>query len=110
MSDTENVGDFKRVAECLYRHSAGKYYALVKVSGKQIRRSLRTRDFALAKRRLTKFRGEATRLNTADTDLVYGGLTQKWLASIQPHLKDSSYQRRATVLRQLEPYFKGQSG
>ena len=67
MSGTENAGDFNRVAECLYRHHAGKYYALVKVSGKQIRRSLKTKDLALAKRRLTKFRGEATRLNSVQS-------------------------------------------
>jgi integrase len=107
MRDTENVGDFNRVAECLYRHHAGKYYALVKVSGKQIRRSLKTKDLALAKRRLNKFRTDATRLHVADTGLVFEGLKEKWLDSIKPHLKESSYQRRVTVLRQLDPYFKG---
>jgi hypothetical protein len=47
----------KRVGECLYRNGNGKYYALVKVAGKQIKRSLRTGDEKLAKRRLVEFLG-----------------------------------------------------
>jgi hypothetical protein len=52
----------KRVGECLYRHHTRTYYALVKVAGKQIKRSLRTADVSLAKRRLSDFRNSATRL------------------------------------------------
>jgi hypothetical protein len=58
MSDTKST-DFKRVAECLYRRHAGKYYALVKVAGKQIRRSL----------------------HIADTGLVFEGLKEKWVTA-----------------------------
>ena len=44
---------FKRVSENLYKVTeTGGYYALVKRGGKQIRRSLKTTDKALAKRRL----------------------------------------------------------
>ena len=42
---------FQKVAECLYRHqSSDIYYALVKRSGKQYRRSLQTKDRKLAER------------------------------------------------------------
>ncbi|MGE9293083.1 MAG: hypothetical protein ACQKBW_05685, partial [Puniceicoccales bacterium] len=60
---------FVKVAECLYRNvSSGTYYALVKRSGKQIRRSLRTQDRKLAERRLKEFREQAARLSTSTED------------------------------------------
>ncbi len=42
-----NGDALKYVGECLYRSHNGMYYALVKVSGKQIKRSLKTADLAL---------------------------------------------------------------
>ena len=54
--------EFNKVAECLYRNGNRLYYALVKVNGKQIRRSLKTTDLAIAKRRLGEFRAKAERL------------------------------------------------
>jgi len=97
----------KHVGECLYRHHGGTYYALVKVAGKQIKRSLRTADLNLAKRRLTDFRTNASRLTGTEKSLVFEGLSDQWLASIRPHLKESSYQRRVTSIKQVKPYFKG---
>ena len=46
--------EFNKVAECLYRNGNRLYHALVKVNGKQIRRSLKTNDLAIAKRRLVE--------------------------------------------------------
>jgi hypothetical protein len=44
---------FRKVAQNLYRiKSPGSYYALLKRTGKQIRKSLKTTDHALACRRL----------------------------------------------------------
>ena len=43
-----------KVAECLYRNGHGVYFAIVKVNGKQIKRSLKTDDSALAKRRFSR--------------------------------------------------------
>jgi integrase len=97
----------KHVGECLYRHHAGTYYALVKVAGKQIKRSLRTSDLVLAKRRVADFRTQAGRLTGTEKSLTFEGLFKQWLASIRPHLKDSSYQRRVTSLKQVTPFFKG---
>jgi hypothetical protein len=46
---------FHKVAENLYRlESSGGYYALIQRSGKQFRRSLKTKDRKLADRRLKK--------------------------------------------------------
>jgi hypothetical protein len=45
----------QRVGECLYRSQTSKiYYAIIKRGGKQIKRSLKTTDQALAKRRLAE--------------------------------------------------------
>ena len=54
--------DFNKGTECLYRNGNRLYSALVKVNGKQIRRSLKTTDLAIAKRRLVEFRAKARRL------------------------------------------------
>jgi hypothetical protein len=53
-----------KVGENLYRNeSSGTYYALVKRSGKQTKRSLKTKDLALAKRRLREFAEKVDRIN-----------------------------------------------
>jgi hypothetical protein len=50
---------FHKVAENLYRlESSGAYYALIKKSGKQFRRSLKTKDRKLADRRLKELKGQ----------------------------------------------------
>jgi hypothetical protein len=47
-----NARTLTKVAECLYRNGHGTYFALLKVRGKQIKKSLKTEDSALARRRL----------------------------------------------------------
>ena len=48
---------FHKVAENLYRlESSGGHYALIKKSGKQFRRSLKTKDRKLADRRLKELK------------------------------------------------------
>jgi hypothetical protein len=50
---------FHKVAENLFRlESSGAYYALLKKSGKQFRRSLKTQDRKLADRRLKELRSD----------------------------------------------------
>jgi len=48
-----------KVAECLYRNGHGPCFALIKVRGKQIKRSLKTSDAALARRRPAELRTKA---------------------------------------------------
>jgi len=104
---SQHKGSLNHVGECLYRHHAGTYYALVKVGGKQIKRSLRTSDLALAKRKVAEFRQGATRLTGSEKTLVFEGLVKNWLASIKPQMKESSYRRRVTSTNQILPFFKG---
>ena len=56
-----NIGDN------LYRSSkSGKYYAIFKRNGKQIRRSLKTTDKQLAQRKLAELRSKIGQLDTGD--------------------------------------------
>jgi integrase len=100
---------FKKVGPNLYRDAAGRYYLLVKKSGKQFRRSLKTTDPALAKRRLRDFLERAAHLSTDGTNssIRFEELAQRWLASKTAELKASSAYRRASVLKQLGPFFNG---
>ena len=100
---------FRKVAPNLYRDAAGRYYLLVKRGGKQFRRSLKTADAGLAKRRLREFQNQAGRLTTDGTNgsIRFKELAARWLAAKRPDLKASSAVRRATALKALAPYFDG---
>lgn len=96
-----------KVAECLYRHSSsGKYYGLVKRSGKQYRRSLKTTDRKLAERFLAEFREKVSRLNHTKvrSTLTFAECAKQWLTTVTPHMKPSSARRRETSVAQLFPY------
>lgn len=55
-------GSFEKVGECLYRYSSNEiYYAVMRRSGKLIRRSLETSDKAHAKRKLAEFKRDVGR-------------------------------------------------
>ena len=99
----------RKVAPNLYRATSGRYYLLVKRGGKQFRRSLKTNDFALAKRRLREFQDKAGRLSgdSVDRAMQFEDLAQRWLASRKPELKASSYTRRVTALKGMGAYFNG---
>jgi integrase len=98
----------KHVGECLYRTPAGIYVALVKVRGKQIKRSLKTSDPTLAKRRLSDLRTKAKRMHGKETrDVQFDELAQQWLESIKSGLKKKSLDRRKVSLVGLTPFFSG---
>lgn len=104
---TSDGNGLKYIGECLYRNHNDVYYALVKVAGKQIKRSLKTKDLSLAKRRLADFRKKAERLTGEETTMTFDALVERWLKLIKPQQKASSYERRVTCLRQVLPYFQG---
>ena len=109
-NESKSPTSFLRVAECLYRNeSSGGYYALVKKSGKQIRRSLKTTDRKLAERRLRDFREQLTGLDLSkdQASICFEQLAEHWFDSIKHGLKPKSALRRATCIGQLERYFKG---
>jgi integrase len=99
---------FRKVGECLYRHDpSGNYYALVKRSGKQYRRSLKTADRKVAERRLSDFRQKVGLLSrtASASQLTFADLATRWLETLRPTLKASSFARRQTSLAQIAPYF-----
>jgi len=59
----------RKVGECLYRNGHGVYFAWFAVRGKQIKRSLKTSDKELARRRLGELRKSATRLHGLEVEI-----------------------------------------
>lgn len=107
-SEIPEAGVLQKVAECLYRHtSSGTYYGLVKRSGKQYRRSLKTQDRKLAERSLAEFRRKIDRLDhtKSRSTLTFAECAKLWLGTVTPHMKWSSACRRETSVRQIAPYF-----
>ena len=100
--------DLKKVAECLYRNANRVYFALIKVGGKQIKRSLKTDDMAMAKRRLGELRAKTERMHgKGNRNIRFEELTESWMESIKSALKPKSYDRRRVAIVGLTPYFKG---
>ena len=86
-------GVLQKVGESLYRYSSNRvYYARVKVDGKEIKRSLRTTDPALARRNLAALR-EATKSSARLTNRHRG---EKLFAGVS-HLS-VTHQRRWSVM------------
>jgi len=75
---------FEKVSECLYRFAKTEiYYARVWIRGKEIRRSLKTCDFQLAKRRLRDFRKDLERLNVDAANVTLETFLVTFLATSQ---------------------------
>src|SRR5471030_2773003 len=89
---------FHRVAENLYRlESSGGYYALLKRSDKQFRRSLKTKDRKLADRRLAEMRGQVANLKITDESrLSFQAVAERWIATTAHALKEATVTRRKT--------------
>jgi integrase len=100
---------FHKVAENLYRlESSGGYYALIKKSGKQFRRSLKTKDRKLADRRLKELKGQIGCLTlTDDAKLGFETVANRWLESIMHTLATGTIVQREIRIKNLAPFFKG---
>jgi integrase len=115
----------QHAGENLYRNqSSGIYYALFKRDGKQIRRSLKTTDKELARRKLSSLREQVQRLTADDaktlrfaeykvdektgepTDELIGGLAKRWFDVATAGLKPSSRERRLVAIKSLSPAFQ----
>ena len=103
----ESTPTLTKVAECLYRNGHGTYFALLKVRGKQIKRSLKTEDYALARRRLAELRTKAHGLCGEERGMTFDHLAERWLALKKVDLRPGSWTRLAGIVRVVKPFFGG---
>src|SRR5208283_1420046 len=98
---------FNKVGENLYRHTPSEnYYALLKRGGKQFRRSLKTNDRALARRRLVDLRRKIGNLTLTDTrNANFKALADSWLEGIRHALKPATIMRRKICIKGLARFF-----
>jgi len=66
----------RKVGECLYRNRHGVYFAWFSIRGKQVKRSLKTSDKELARRRLGELRKVAARLHGLEESRLPGPLAK----------------------------------
>ena len=98
---------FEKVGECLYRlASTGGYYARVWVRGKEIRRSLRTKDRELAKRRLRDLRRDLERIDTEAARISLAELVTTYLATGQ-HKSKSSRDKANAIAKRIKAEWPG---
>ena len=94
-SSTRKPYTFKRVSENLYKViETGGYYALVKRGGKQIRRSLKTTDKALARRRPAGLKEKASKLRTGkeNASITFESYSERWIKAKEASLKSTLIQ------------------
>ncbi|MDX2080464.1 MAG: hypothetical protein SFU53_06735 [Terrimicrobiaceae bacterium] len=73
---------WKKVGPCLYRYNGTTYYALVKLNGKQIRRSLETDDLALARRNLAQLRRDLEQVDPGLAGMTLETHAPRFLATV----------------------------
>lgn len=92
---------------CLYRSDAsGIFYGIFTRGSEQVKKSLKTTDKELARRRLESLRQKVARLNTkAGREIMFTDLAKRWLESVGGSMKPSSRLRRETAIHGLTPWF-----
>jgi len=92
---------------CLYRSAdSGMLYGIFTRKGDQVKKSLKTTDKELARRRLEALRQKVARLNTkAGKAILFADLAKRWLDTVSGMMKPSSSLRRETAINALKPYF-----
>lgn len=98
---------FEKVGECLYRlASTGGYYARVWSRGREIRRSLKTKDPALAKRRLRDLRRELETLDSDAAQTTLEAFLKTFLAS-SLHKSKSTKQKFDSIAKRIREDWPG---
>ena len=100
-------GSFEKVGECLYRHTSnGTYYARVEKEGKEFRRSLRTNDRAVAKRKLADFQREIGRTLPGANRTTVAQLADMYFDT-QQHLEKSTRDNKGRIIRRIKDSWPG---
>jgi hypothetical protein len=75
---------FEKVGECLYRNtSSRKYYGIIKIRGKQIKRCLKTDHISEARRKLQEFRRDQEKIDTSAGRVTVAALCERQLEIIR---------------------------
>jgi len=97
---------FKKVGECLYRNPASlQYYALVKIKGKQIKRSLGTDNLAEARRNLRTFKTDQALIDPLAGKLTVDGLCDRQLETIK-NQAPKTLGRKRHILQRVRQHWK----
>lgn len=97
----------QRVSENLYRNqTSGTYYVWITSNGKQIKKSLQTKDRRLADNALLDFLNEiqGKELSNLSSGILFKDIAKEWMGQ-QYHMKPSSFNRTTFALNQLNPIF-----
>jgi integrase len=98
----KTAGTLEKVGECLYRYSSnGVYYGRLKRPGKEIRRSLKTTDRELAKRRLADLRNQQGQIDPTSEKISLAELCDKFLETIQ-HQELKTIERKTLIVRRMK--------
>jgi integrase len=76
------------------------------LAAKSHKGSLKTHDRKLAERKLAEFIQKIENKEQEKPDVVFQDFADRWLETIKPDLKASSYERRLSSVNQLKPIFK----
>ncbi len=87
--------EWVKVGPCLYRYKGAKYYTLVKVAGKQIRRSLETTDLAVARRLLRQFRTDLEISAAVRSKLTLEEMASRYLETVRGRPSTVTHKRHA---------------
>lgn len=78
----EETALFEKVGECLHRYQlSGVYYARIKTGGKDIRRSLTTKDKHIAKSNLAELRKELGQVDLSEGRISLAEWCDRYLRS-----------------------------
>ena len=91
-------GEFRKVGQNLFRYSANKvYYAIYKIAGKKIWKSLETTDRELAQRRLKEELGKNGLVEPAKSAMTLAELLAMYESSLQAFAARTTATRRSIV-------------
>ena len=98
---------FEKVGECLYRYRpSGVYYARIKTGGKEIRRSLTTKDKHVAKSNLAELRKELGQVDLSEGRISLTELCDRYLRTVQ-HQKPKTVDSKQRVVEQMKNHWPG---
>lgn len=98
---------FEKVGECLYRYRpSGGYYARVKVGGKEIRRSLETKDRHVAKSNLAELKKELAEVDLSAGKITLSKLCDRYLVTVR-HQKPKTIEAKNNVVQRMKKKWPG---